>query len=36
MNWIDTGPSFAESMRSLEINKLRQVSRVAQEKKILV
>jgi len=36
MNWIDTGPSFAESMRSLDINKLRQVSRVVLEKEILV
>jgi hypothetical protein len=36
MNWIDTGPSFAESMRSLDINKLRQISRVVLEKEILV
>ena len=33
-NWIDTGPSFAESNRSLDLNKLRQVSRVTFEKEI--
>jgi hypothetical protein len=35
MNWIDTGPSFAESKRSLDLKKLRQVSRVELEKEIL-
>jgi len=34
MNWIDTGPSFAESKRSLDLKKLRQVSRVLLEKEI--
>jgi len=33
-NWIDTGPSFAESRRSLDLMKLRQVSRVVLEKVI--
>ena len=33
-NWIDTGPSFAESMRSLDLKKLRQVSRVVFEREI--
>jgi hypothetical protein len=35
MNWVDTGPSFAESKRSLDLKKLRQVSRVVLEKEIL-
>ena len=35
-NWIDNGPSFAESMRSLDLKKLRQVSRVIFENEILV
>jgi len=35
MNWIDTGPSFAESKRSLDLKKLRQVSRVVIEKEIM-
>ncbi|GBU26706.1 RNA helicase [Treponema sp. R8-4-B8] len=35
MNWIDTGPSFAESKRSLDLKKLRQVSRVILEKEII-
>jgi len=34
MNWIDTGPSFAESKRSLDLKKLRQVSKVVLEKEI--
>jgi len=34
MNWIDTGPSFAESKRSLDLKKLRQVSQVVLEKEI--
>jgi hypothetical protein len=32
--WIDTGPSFAETNRSLDLKKLRNVARVALEKEI--
>jgi superfamily II DNA or RNA helicase len=35
-NWIDAGPSFAESKRSLDLKKLRMVSQVALEKEIEV
>jgi superfamily II DNA or RNA helicase len=35
-NWIDAGPSFAESRRSLDLKKLRTVSMVALEKEIEV
>jgi superfamily II DNA or RNA helicase len=33
-NWIDTGPSFAEVNRSLDLNRLRQAARVVYEKEI--
>jgi len=36
LNWVDAGPSFAESMRSLDLKKLRQISRVILEKEIMV
>jgi hypothetical protein len=36
LNWVDVGPSFAESKRSLDLNKLRQVSQVVLEKEIFV
>jgi hypothetical protein len=36
INWIDTGPSFAEVNRSLDLNKLRQVAKIAYEREILV
>ena len=35
-NWIDTGPSFAEVNRSLNLSKLRQVAKVVFEKEIMV
>jgi hypothetical protein len=35
-NWIDTGPSFAEVNRSLDLNKLRQVDKIVYEREILV
>jgi hypothetical protein len=35
-NWIDAGPSFAESRRTLELKKLRMVSRVALEREVEV
>ena len=34
-NWIDTGPSFAEVNRSLDLKKLKQVARVIFEKEII-
>jgi hypothetical protein len=34
MNWIDAGPSFAESKRTLDLNKQRSVSRIALEREI--
>jgi hypothetical protein len=34
--WIDTGPGFAETNRSLDLKKLRNVARVALEKDIVV
>jgi hypothetical protein len=36
MNWIDTGPSFAENNRNLDLEKLRRSSRIAYEKDIAV
>ncbi|MCL1994399.1 MAG: DUF3883 domain-containing protein [Spirochaetes bacterium] len=35
-NWVDSGPSFAESRRSLDLRKLCQVAHVALEKEIIV
>jgi hypothetical protein len=35
VGWIDTGPSFAETNRSLDLRKLRTVARVALEKEIV-
>jgi superfamily II DNA or RNA helicase len=36
MNWIDTGPSFAENNRTLDIDRLRRSARIAYEKEIVV
>jgi len=36
LNWIDNEPSFSECMRSLDLKKLRQVSKVILEKEIMV
>jgi superfamily II DNA or RNA helicase len=36
MNWIDTGPSFAENNRTLDLEKLRRSARIAYEKEIAV
>jgi hypothetical protein len=35
-NWIDAGPSFAESRRTLELKKLRMVSRMTLEREVEV
>jgi hypothetical protein len=35
-DWVDTGPSFAEVNRNLDLNRLRQVAKVVCEKEITV